>query len=481
MFPFTLFLLTSFYFFFFFSLVETLPPVWPDEVLFFSPSSQFSNFGILKTDVLIGLIPGMELKTLWMPPGYLLISSLFLKIFPQTLFTIRFVSFLTTLLSAYAFIFLLKRFKFSNISISIAFATILFEPLLFRFGIPGRMEGTTILFFLISLLFATSRLNNIWRSILSGLFLAFSTLSHPFTASLGFVVLYPLLVGNEKKIQSLLLFTIAGLLPFLGWLYYIYPDWELFLIQFGSQLVRKKALFESFDLLTKLKIFSFGFAYSKIRLLIIGFQLILLILFTYQIKKAKLSIPYRFNFFWLWIICVFFSIYSSSEGWYVIHFLFPFAFGMAILSEQKYIGIKLALFGILISVIGWFYIINIHYIKSNSDLILQNHFQKIYESVKNYKKIYVQSIPDPYFYLKSKNPNQQILEFIPGELEIPSEVFKNTIAEQEAFIFYNEDLKNQAIKEFLIQNPEWIREEWDIPVSSNHWLAYKTIIYRKPL
>ncbi|EMG02103.1 hypothetical protein LEP1GSC123_2699 [Leptospira borgpetersenii str. 200701203] len=46
------------------------PPVWPDEVLFFSPSQDFVEFGTLRTRVLEGLIPGMEETTLWMPPLY---------------------------------------------------------------------------------------------------------------------------------------------------------------------------------------------------------------------------------------------------------------------------------------------------------------------------------------------------------------------------------------------------------------------------
>ncbi|EMO24750.1 hypothetical protein LEP1GSC170_4957 [Leptospira interrogans serovar Bataviae str. HAI135] len=46
------------------------PPVWPDEVLFFSPSQDFAEFGTFRTQVLEGLIPGMEKTTLWMPPLY---------------------------------------------------------------------------------------------------------------------------------------------------------------------------------------------------------------------------------------------------------------------------------------------------------------------------------------------------------------------------------------------------------------------------
>jgi hypothetical protein len=435
----------------------------------------------MSTDVLIGLIPGMESKTLWMPPGYLLLSSLFLKIFAQSLISVRFLSFIAIYTSAVLFVFLLHRLRFEKIPMIIGFATILFEPLFFRFGIPARMEGVTILFFLVSLLFASSNRTYLFRGILSGLFFSFAVLTHPFAVSLGLITIYLLILDNHYRIRSIILFLIGGILPLLGWLYYISPDWDLFMIQFGAQLIRKKALFATFDILTKLKIFMFGFAYSKIKIIIILFQLGILFLFTYQLLKRKEPLPKRFTLYWLWMISVLVSIYSSSEGWYVIHFMFPFALGMAILSEQKYIGIKLALFGIIISVIGWFHIIYIHHIKINSDLVLEEHFERIYTSLKDYKKIYIQAIPDPYFYLKEKNPDQQILEFIPGELSIPSDAFKNTISEQEAFVFYKEDLKNQAIADFLNQNKDWIREEWDIPVPAQNWLAYKTIIYKKPI
>jgi hypothetical protein len=481
LFRFTLLTLSAFFWIFFFSESQSLPPVWPDEVLFFSPSIQLANFGILRTDVLVGLIPGMESKTLWMPPGYLLVSALFFKVLPQTLATARLVSFLSIYFSAIVFIFVLFKLNFNKISVILGFATILMEPLFYRFGIPARMEGTTILFFLISLLFALSNLSIFLKSFFTGLFFSFACLSHPFALSLTLVVLYVLIFESDRRVQKFLFFLVGGFLPFLAWMVYISPDWNLFFIQFGAQLARKKSLFASFDLLTKLKIFMFGFAYSKFRILVILSQIMLLFIFTGQLFRGREKIPQRFVLYWVWILSVLISIYSSSEGWYVIHFLFPFGLGIAILSEQKYIGRMVSIFGVMVSVLGWFHYIDVHHIKTNSDVILSDHFARVYQSVKDYKKVYIQSIPDPYFYLKTKNPRQEILEFIPGELAIPSSTFKNTISEQEAFIFYNDDLRNQAIIDFLQEHPDWIREEWTIPVPPEHWLHFKTVIYRKPL
>ncbi len=458
-----------------------LPPVWPDEVLFFSPSQELANNGILKTDVLVGLIPGMEKKTLWMPPAYMLNSALFLKIFPQTLSTVRLLSALTIFLSAITFLFLLRKLKFNNISVTIGFATIIFEPLFFRFGIPARMEGMTILFFLLSAYTTFTTKDPFLRGLISGLFFSIACLSHPFALSLGLVIIYLLYLDNPNKYRTFVYFILGAIIPFFAWLLYISPDWDLLIMQFGAQLVRKKALFSTFSLIDKIKIFSYGFAFSKIRIFLILIQLLLIGIFSRQIFKQRKILPIKFNLFWIWILSVIISIYSSSEGWYVIHFLFPFALGMSILSEQRIVGLKVAIFGILLSVTGWFQIINLHHIQTDSDQILTNHFERIYDSLKDHNRIYVQSIPDPYFYLKSKQPNKEILEFIPGELGIPSHRFLETIGTRDAFIFYRDDLKSQAISDFLIQHPDWIREEWDIPVPAQHWLAYKTIIYKKPL
>ncbi|GBF51509.1 hypothetical protein LPTSP4_30470 [Leptospira ryugenii] len=153
---------------------------------------------------------------------------------------------------------------------------------------------------------------------------------------------------------------------------------------------------------------------------------------------------------------------------------------MAIISEQKYIGLSLTIVSITISILGWISILNIHYIKTNSSELLKNHFSQIENSLKGHQKVYLQAIPDPYFYLKQSDPNKTLLEFIPGELEIPSQHYSDTIASQDAFVFYREDLINQTIRTFLSEHPDWIREEINIPVPSQHWYSFGTIIYKKP-
>ncbi|TGN17117.1 ArnT family glycosyltransferase [Leptospira idonii] len=475
------FVLSAFFWIFFFLNHPYLPPIWPDEVLFFSPAQSFANTGVLGTTVLKGLIPGMESKTLWMPPSYMLASAGFLKIFPQTIFTVRLLSALTIYASAGLFLVLSSRFKFSRPGMLVGFATILMEPLFFRFGSAARMEGLTSFFFLLSLIAATSKGKSSFKSFLAGILLSCSALSHPFGASLGLVTAYSLLSDRKDFRKKIVYFGLGGILPLLVWAFYIHPDWYLFQVQFGAQLIRKKTLLGSFDLLTKLKIFLFGFAFSKIRLVLIALQILLMSAVSLAFLKDKKTLSPRMKLFWVWWITVLLALYSSSEGWYVYHFLFPFAWGMAILIEQKSLGRILAAGGILLSLLGWIQITNLHWIRFDSEKILTAHFQRLETVLRPYKNVYLQALPDPYFYLKEKNPNQNILEFIPGELEFPTDDYKTTIENQEAFVFYNESLKNKSISAFLEKHPDWIREEWSIPVPSNHWLHYQTIVYRKPI
>jgi len=423
----------------------------------------------------------MESKTLWMPPGFLVLSALFLKILPDTILSFRFFSALTVFLSAWLFFRILVQEKFSKFTAMIGFATVLAEPLVFRFGTSGRMEGLTALFFLASIYTAGSKQTNGLKSFLTGLLLSCSAMTHPFGASLGLVSLFFLVRDRDSIVKKVFFFALGGIIPICLWFVYIHPDWDLLTIQFGAQLIRKKTLFGSFTALTKLKVFLFGFAFSKLRLIIIITQIFTLVLVSISLYKKKHELNSRLNAYWIWILSVGFALYSSSEGWYVFHFIFPFAWGMALLAEQKYFGRILSLAGIGLSFIGWIQLVNLHWLQTNSESILNAQFQKLETILKPHNKVYLQTIPDPYFYLSERYPDKKFLEFIPGELEFPSDKYTRTIESQDAFVFYDDTLKNHAISKFLSDHPDWIREEWEIPVPNNHWLHFKTIVYHKPI
>lgn len=471
------FIVSALFFFQVWINLDVFPVVWPDEVLFFSPALSFATEGHLQTDVLNGLIPGMESKTLWMPPLYLLFSGLSLSFFPDTLTTVRIANVVIVYAAAVGFYWLLKRKTFSEFACQIALASILWEPLLFRFGTAARMEGLTAFFFIISLLFATNKdKSKQWYVFLAGVTLSFSFLSHPIGASFGLVTLF--LVWRNFGLKSLPWFFLGGILPILGWLYYIHPHWDWFEIQFGAQLTRKRNLLESFTLIDKVKVFSFGFGFPKLRLLIILTELVSLAFISYRLFKQFGKLDQKWILFWIWILSIGIALYTSSEGWYVFHILFPLAFGMALLCDYTQLGSKLAYSGILLSLFALLYTNHIHWFQIDSKKILESHFQHLEMSLANSKSVYLQALPDPFFDLRKKRPDLNILEFIPGELDIPSEAYIQTIKSRDSFVFYDDQLMNHVIKDY-IKKSSWKREEWEIPVSGKHWLHYKTIVYTK--
>ncbi|MCW7468937.1 glycosyltransferase family 39 protein [Leptospira kanakyensis] len=457
--------------------LDVFPVVWPDEVLFFSPSLSLARDGHLQTEVLKGLIPGMESKTLWMPPVYFLFSGFSLSIFPDTLTTVRLANVFIVYLTAVGFYILLRREAISPIASQIAFASVLWEPLLFRFGTAARMEGLTAFFFILSLLFATNKdKSKVYFVFLAGVSLSLSSLSHPIGASFGLVTAF--LVWKNFGLKSIPWFFLGGMLPILCWLYYIHPNWNWFEIQFGAQLTRKRNLLGNFTLIDKVKVFSFGFGFAKLRLILILTEIILLISLSYQSWKNSGKLNQKWILFWIWILSVLVSLYTSSEGWYVFHILFPLAFGMALLYENKRIDSKLAILGVLLSLSSLLYTNHIHWFQTDSKKILESHFQNLEMSLAHSKSVYLQALPDPYFDLRNKRPDLDILEFIPGELDIPSESYIKTIQSRDSFVFYDDQLMNSVIKDFL-KKSSWKKEEWEIPVPGNHWLHYKTIVYTK--
>ena len=142
------FFLSLFLFSFFSILFHTnIPVIWPDEVLFFNPSWELGNNGIMRTSVLNGLIPGMDTHTLWMPPLYMISLSWILQIFPSELITARLFSSLISLGSIYLVYKICIFFQFSSRRIIVVLLLLATDFLFLKFSHTARMESLCLFFY----------------------------------------------------------------------------------------------------------------------------------------------------------------------------------------------------------------------------------------------------------------------------------------------------------------------------------------------
>jgi 4-amino-4-deoxy-L-arabinose transferase-like glycosyltransferase len=253
----------SLFLFSFFSILfhTNIPVIWPDEVLFFSPAFELGINGIMRTNVLNGLIPGMDTHTLWMPPAYIILLSGVFQFFPTELLTARLFSSFISLGSILLVYRICLQYQFSFKRTSLVLLLLASDFLFLKFSHTARMESLCLFFALLAFYFILGNahvplrrdlINQVLTKgdiatiptsfdiFLSGICLSFSFLSHPFGIVHSIPVLFLLYQRNALTIQNLALYSFAGLLPIAAWGVYVVPNWELFIVQFGAQLSRKK-------------------------------------------------------------------------------------------------------------------------------------------------------------------------------------------------------------------------------------------------
>ncbi|RHX85262.1 ArnT family glycosyltransferase [Leptospira stimsonii] len=430
------------------------PPVWPDEVLFYSPAQDFASFGTLRTNVLEGLIPGMEEITLWMPPIYFLTGGFWMQFVWPGLEGLRLFTSITAAFSILIFYGILKRIGFSSFSALFSCLLLATDLLFLRVGLMARMEALCLFFALGSLFFLVrSALEESPEKVTwiegagAGALLGFSFLSHPFGAVFGIPCLY-LLWKRSSLFQPL--FWLGGILPLIVWIVWLFPKWDLFLFQFGLQFGRKKELFSLFSMITKIKILIGGYENPGVRILFYIFLLAGIGINRRLLKEKK----ERFLFLFVWILGTLAFLFLSTEFYYVMYLTIPISALGGILLEDSdrkrvvYTGSGLLFCNLLVLFLSYR---KVGFVNPEFDLG-KKFSEEIAEELKYSKKVYIQAIPDPYFYLKEKYPNQQILEFIPGELPVPPEMFIGTLDSIDTFVFSEGTKRNETIDSYLREN-----------------------------
>ncbi len=436
------------------------PPAWPDEVLFYSTSLDFAQNGTFHTNVLEGLIRGMETKTLWVPPLFFLLNGWVISFAGEGLATVRLFAATITLANVWIFWLILRNFDFSPRA-RFGACLLLFSDLLFlRVGWTARMEALCLFWALLSLLLLSHRVRSLnssplyqWEGFLSGFFLGLSFLSHPFGAIFGIPAL---LLVHQAKAWKTWMFWVGGIVPILGWAIWIHPDWEIFFYQFGAQFGRKKDLFQSFSPITKIKVLLGGYESPGYRL----FFYLALIYGLWVVRGEIKDKPKSTFFFGIWTISILFFLILSTEYYYVMYLCIPlsalggFFFEKIRSRRVQFIAAILVFSNIAILVNAYR---RIGFANPEFDLGVK-FYEVLKPELKGSRKIYLQAIPDPYFRLSAEFPELQILEFIPGELPIPKEDFIGTLDSVDTFVFSEGQKRNEFVQTYLDENQTKFRK-----------------------
>jgi 4-amino-4-deoxy-L-arabinose transferase-like glycosyltransferase len=427
------------------------------------------------------MIEGMDIKTLWMPPLYFFYSSIFIQIFGSTLFAVRFGSIFASILCIFPIFGIAKKMGISEKSQLFLVAILLTDILFFKISSTARMESLCLFFSSISLYILYTDWKDLQKYIFSGFFLGLGTISHPFGFVFSLLAVVVIFFRSSLRMKNLFLMAFGGIIPLLGWGLYIAPNFDLFILQFGAQLGRKKDLLVSvFTLVTKIKIILSGFKYPTTKL--IGLVLLFVLILS-LLKNRNLNLENKKNII-VHSLCFFILIafiFLSSESWYV-YYIVPFVSILVCLvfeygnQIQKRIAFFFLIYNLII--IGVF--INANFILNSTKDLQEIYFNEIYQYTKNSKKVYLQAIPDPYFFLSEKNTNFEIREFIPGELPLSEEFPIEEMSSQDVFIFYNEELIHPFLKNFLQKNSNLFdRYEVNVPTPKGYEYKLFAIIYRK--
>lgn len=433
------FLIIILYFILHFFYNEIYPPIWPDEVLFSSAAKNLALGNDFKTDVLEGIIYGMDQATLWITPLYIILLSSLYYFTGESLFIGRTFSFVIGILNLIIFYKLLNHIT-TNKKISIFFVFLLaIEYSFLRGSNIIRMEILNLFFILCSVYFLEK------KSFFSGLFIGLAGLTHPISIFLVLFVFF-----YFKNLKDILKIFFIAFLIMSPWFFYAIYYWDIFQFQFLAQLTRKTTHYEFQSLIYFFKVIGGQFQ-SKINFfLVFSFFIFVFIVGIYFFKF------YEKKYFFLNLVVIF-TVFFSSESWYVIY-LFPFMLmhlGSYINLNKNIKWISLIISFILIGFIQIIILIKLFKIKNEYKEEYNQWIFFLNQNLKECNSIYLFTIPDPYFHLEK---NKIYKEFPPYGL-LKSDFGKNynlvrlnTFKQIDCFVISDKEKKDKELENFLMNN-----------------------------
>ena len=475
------------------------PPVWPDEALFSSPAASLAADGRFITPVLSGLIPGMDVATLWNSPLYMVLLSMVYLITGESLLAGRLLSLFLAfgVLSVFRdTVGLMTRNRWIRI---LSLWALALDLTFLRAANTIRMDVLALLFFLLALrlliryrmnrdLPGSDRKQSSWiRALyLAGIFTGLAGASHPFAVIL--VPIWALLILPD--IFPLFMGFLGAFSALAPWLTYIMSYPGIFQIQFLSQMGRKAKMAGLTGGDTGGSIKVFASQYGELgAFAMLGVLLLFLLLFLFSILPQLDRIRSRLNhkknpsfassdsdpenhsgLAWRMIavaVVVFSMILASSEGWYAVY-ASPIALLMVVAvysSERERSGFGKGEMVLLLPVLFFLATAAVFVYKKgilmNAGESIDAFHDRLLQSVAGCKSLYSRGVPDPYFRVRKKYPEMRYYEFIPGKLTrgVETNSLKKTYDSMDCFLLDGNDSWEPGLSSYLEKNRELYRVE----------------------
>lgn len=398
------------------------PMVWPDEAIFVDTAITKNTTGRLATEIFGIAVPTLSQRAYWYPPLYFHLLSFWIRAFGANIVSVRTLSFLVSLASLGIF-FLLVEKLYHRIYLSALSTLILSLDTTFgQAARVARMDILTLFFIILTLLFysfARTKNHVLWY-IATGVSAALSVVTHPLGLIAPCVVGFLLLFQNVptvKKMQRITAFVIPIVLGSLAWGYTMRDDFALFFTQYRLQFERKaEAIPYIAELIT-------NFAPWRIFAALVGLLSVFHIIHTGKNRHYLFILPAV----GLFIATI--AILWGKENWYLV-FWEPFLTLMiistlAVAIEKKALPYTVAgalgIFLILLQVwLNWYTLSTI----GSSEYKYTQFAQAIRGHIPHGKTVFLMTIPDPYFALRS-DPSLILREF--PTVPLDTDVYKKLL------------------------------------------------------
>jgi len=393
----------------------TSPPVWPDEVIFTSLAKNFSEKGVIATNLWgsneFGYDKGQGAFAQY--PLYFILLGYWGKLFHFSIQSIRLLSvvlgFITLVICFLILIKLFKRRTYASIGIIMISTNIWFNQITHL----GRMEILVIFFAASAYLFYCTTLKNKYLKqssiIFLGLLSALALLTHPMGIFTPIAICGLMLVKDIAWKHKILYCTEIILLSFIPWCIWIFSTTSSItysINQWQWELVRKTSSYSS---LYKL------FLSKSNYIAVSAVHGLLVLYFFFSILKIKTKS--------LFITAIPFLVTYSiailgKEVWY-LSYIEPWAtfyyFSILVsVARKKNFETFIILFGIIILFINTISLLekfSSQYLQSSRPVNYELFATTVEQSIPKNSSILVSSIPDPTFALWEKRGEDNIYQF----------------------------------------------------------------------